>query len=53
MLCTTNLLQEIMELFCAGDINSRIGSGDLQPISTSKNYGYNKWLMAFIQNKGL
>ena len=42
-----------MELFCAGDVNRPtsvgFGSGGLQPISASNNYGFNKWLLSRIQ----
>ena len=51
-----NLMREIMELFCAGDANrltmffsAVFGSGGFQPISTSNNYGFNKWLLSIIQ----
>ena len=45
-----------MELICAGGVNRptrlfvSVGfGGGLQPISTSKKYGFNKWLLSRIQ----
>ena len=56
MQCTTNLTREIMESICAGGVNRptrlfvSVGfGGGLQPISTSKKYGFNKWLLSRIQ----
>ena len=56
MQCTINLMQEIMELFRAPATSLRplrfyvgFGSGGLQPISTSNNYGFNKLLLSRIR----
>ena len=47
MQCTINLMREIMELFCTGDVNRptmffSVGFG-------SNNHGFNKWLFSRIQ----
>ena len=39
MQCTTNLMRDIMELFCAGDVDM-----PTRLLALANNYGFNKWL---------
>ena len=58
MQCTTNLMRDIMELFCAGDVNRPTSLLALASVAAACNpasnkYGFNNWLLSRIQASNL